>query len=282
MKKPRKRKKAKKKIEKLIAEGGARSNHFWKTRKKILNQTKHNEEYDLITEEGETITDPNKSKEFIAQHYEELYQAREGRPEHQKWTKHIQMMTQIIESNRNRMIPEEAFTTKEIKTAIKSLKRGKALGPDEIPNELLIEANSNTIEIYKKMMNYILKSGNIPEQWTEGKLIRLYKGKGTKGKCSNERGITLASNMGKLFERLINNRATPRVNMSEAQAGGTKGRATVDHILVLKELINIARKNKKQAYLIYGHLPKAPIAEQNSSIKLFTLCTILLISRYQF
>ena len=46
----------------------------------------------------------------------------------------------------------------------------------------------------------------IPPQWKEGSLKRLYKGKGVKGKCSNERGITLASNVGKPFERLVNNR----------------------------------------------------------------------------
>ena len=69
-----------------------------------------------------------------------------------------------------------------------------------------------------------------------------------KGKCSNERGITLASNVGKMFERLINNRMVPRVDMTDAQAGGIKGRATVDHILVLKEIANIAKKQKKGVY----------------------------------
>ena len=37
-----------------------------------------------------------------------------------------------------------------------------------------------------------------------------------KRKCSNERGITLANNFGKLFERIVNNRITPKINMTEA------------------------------------------------------------------
>ena len=41
------------------------------------------------------------------------------------------------------------------------------------------------------------------KEWEEGEIIRLYKGKGVKGKCSNERGITLASNVGKVYERII-------------------------------------------------------------------------------
>ena len=107
------------------------------------------------------------------------------------------------------------------------------------------------------MMNSILNTTDIPEQWKEGTLKRLYKGKGIKGKCSNERGITLASNAGKLFERLVNNRVVPTVQMTDAQAGGIKGRATVDHILVLKELAHITKKAKKELILVYLDVTKA-------------------------
>ena len=107
------------------------------------------------------------------------------------------------------------------------------------------------------MMNNILQTTKIPQQWKEGYLKRLYKGKGVKGKCSNERGITLASNVGKMFERLINNRMVPRVEMTDAQAGGIKGRATVDHILILKELANIAKRKRKELILVYLDVTKA-------------------------
>ena len=107
------------------------------------------------------------------------------------------------------------------------------------------------------MMNYILNTADIPPQWREGNLKRLYKGKGTKGKCSNERGITLASNVGKVFERLINNRMNPKVQMTDAQAGGIKGRAAVDHILILKELANITKNSRKQLILVYLDVTKA-------------------------
>ena len=101
---------------------------------------------------------------------------------------------------------EPEFTTKEMTTVIKSLRRGKSNGPDGIPNEVFIESTEPNRETHRRIMNNILKTTIIPAQWKEGSLKRLYKGKGTKGKCSNERGITLASNVGKVFERLINNR----------------------------------------------------------------------------
>ena len=90
-----------------------------------------------------------------------------------------------------------------------------------------------------------------------GEITRLYKGKGTKGKCSNERGITLASNFGKLFERIVNNRITPKINMTESQAGGQKGKATVDHLLRLKNTIKHIRQNRKNAYVAFLDVTKA-------------------------
>ena len=63
--------------------------------------------------------------------------------------------------------------------------------------------------------------------------------------CSNERGITLASNTGKMYERIINNRVMKSVEMTEAQAGGQKGKSTTDHILIIKELMQKAKEEKK-------------------------------------
>ena len=127
-----------------------------------------------------------------------------------------------IEESIDDLPNEPEFTNEEIYNVLKSLKKGKAPGPDGIPNEAMKNFDKHTMEIYKQEMNKILESMEIPPQWTEGILKRLYKGKGQKGKCSNERGITLASNIGKMFERLINNRINEQINMSDAQAGGIK------------------------------------------------------------
>ena len=45
--------------------------------------------------------------------------------------------------------------------------------------------------------------------------------------------------------------------MSDAQAGGIKGRATTDHILILKELVHIAKQGKKNIILTYLDVTKA-------------------------
>ena len=59
-----------------------------------------------------------------------------------------------------------------------------------------------------------------------------------------KRGITLASNVGKVFERIINERVRTKVKMSENQAGGKKNSATTDHILILQTAIKeMIKKN---------------------------------------
>ena len=246
-----------KRIKKIIQEGGVKSDSFWKIRKRIMNKSKPDEAYDTITEDGITLTDPEEAKEYIANYYETLYQAREGTVEYAEWTDSIKQKVKDIEENINDLQEEPPFIPEELITVIKSLKPGKAPGPDGIPNELLKRANEQTLPIYLEEMNKILKNMEIPPQWTEGDLKRLYKGKGKKGKCSNERGITLASNIGKTFERLVNNRIIPLVNMSDAQAGGIKGRATVDHILILKEMIHISKLQKQETLLTYLDVTKA-------------------------
>ena len=82
----------------------------------------------------------------------------------------------------------------ELVTAIKKLRRKKSTGPDEIPNELFIEADKDTKHIIMTALNKINKEMAIPQEWQKGEICRIFKGKGIKGKCSNERGLTLSSN----------------------------------------------------------------------------------------
>ena len=197
------------------------------------------------------------SYEYIADYYENLYQAREGKIEYQQWTNKIQSKVKEIEEDLATKPPVEKFSKKEMNTTIQHLKRNKANGPDNIPNELFKEADYSTKRIVLDSMKRIAIEQNIPAQWQVGNILRLYKGKGVKGKCSNERGITLASNMGKVFERMVNERAKNLVTMSEFQAGGVKGKATVDHILLMKEVITHLKNKRESIYLVFLDVTKA-------------------------
>ena len=65
-------------MEKIIQEGGVKGNRFWKIRKNIM-RTNNQYEHDLITENDREVQEPDETKEYIAEYYENLYQAREGK-----------------------------------------------------------------------------------------------------------------------------------------------------------------------------------------------------------
>ena len=247
--------KTEERIKQITNKAKINPNTIWETKKRT--RTDNNLAYKTITEEGTTLTDPQKTKEHIADYFEDLYQARPGTPEYETWTNHIEKTVEVIQAADQQEKKTENITYKELNKVIKKLKRKKSLGPDEIPNETFIEANKDTREIFRSALNRIHEKEEIPESWQLGHILRLYKGKGIKGKCSNERGITLASNPGKLYERIINERVKKQVQLTEAQAGGIPGSATCDHLTILDQTIQEIREEKKTAYIIFLDVQKA-------------------------
>ena len=244
------------KLQTLI-KNNVTTKEFWKTRSKVTGN-KDKEPYDTITEEGETITSQKRTIDYIADYYENLYQAREGDEKNKKWTEELLNKIKEIEEEMKTKpnIPE--ITLQEIKTQIKKLKRRKAIGPDKIPYEVFIEANDETLEIYRKYLNKLIYEHEIPEIWGEGEVMRNYKGKNkTKGKCSSERGITFASNFEKLLERIINERIKNIIKITEAQLGGKQGASTADHLILMKEMITEAKNGNKPLYMVFLDVEKA-------------------------
>ena len=244
-------------LNKIHEKAKLNPNTIWEARKRAKGCKEL--EYNTYTEEGIQITDPEQTKEHIANYFEELYQAREGTAEYSEWTNRIK--TSVHKALEKPQLmgkdDENRISEKEMNQVIKKLKRKKSLGPDKIPNEMFIEADKETRLILKEIMETIHKTEEIPNSWEEGEIIRLYKGKGLKGKCSNERGITLASNIGKVYERIINERVKKQVNITKAQAGGKPGCSTVDHLIVLKQTIDEITTNGKTAYIIFLDVQKA-------------------------
>ena len=65
-----------------------------------------------------------------------------------------------------------------------------------------------------------------PVDWVLAVIVPLYKGKGDVHECSNSRGISLLSVVGKVYGRILINRIRDRSEgvISEVQGGFWKGR----------------------------------------------------------
>ena len=98
---------------------------------------------------------------------------------------------------------------------------------------------------------------DVPQQWNKGDMVNLSKPKGDKEMLTNKRGLTLTSNVGKLFERVLNNRVVEVLPFSEAQAGGRPGRCTVDQHFILHEVVKQRRSENKPTYCAFLDVHKA-------------------------
>ena len=154
------------------------------------------------------------------------------------------------------------FTSVEVKNVLSHLKNNKSAGADLILNEFLKYSNDVMCTVLTKLFNVVLNSGVVPEAWTKGIIIPIYKKKGDDTDPNNYRGISLLSCIGKVFTSLVSSRISTYVENFEIlggeQAGFRKKYSTVDHVFVLNGLIDIYSKmKKKKLYCCFVDYSKA-------------------------
>ena len=97
------------------------------------------------------------------------------------------------------------ITADEIKSVVQKLKSGKSAGSDNILDEYIKYTLDAMLAIYVFLLfNVILDKGTIPESWTEGIIIPIYKNKGSKLDPASYRGITLNSCLSKTCTAVLN------------------------------------------------------------------------------
>lgn len=153
------------------------------------------------------------------------------------------------------------ITIKEVKDAIKNLKRNKAACPcDDILNEFFIESTDILGGHITDLFNKLFNAGYFPQSWSLGYIVPIHK-KGDKNDPSNYRGITLLSNFGKLFTSVLTNRIEKWIEenkiIPDTQFGFRKGCSTVDAIFVLHNLIQHFIHNSLRLPCAFIDLKKA-------------------------
>ena len=157
---------------------------------------------------------------------------------------------------------DEEITDIEIKSAIRSLKSGKASGPDELPPEFFKAAEAKILPYLTKLFNKIYNSSYFPIGWSRSVIVPLHK-KGDKNNPGNYRGISLLNIASKIFTSILNKRLTKWVEsegkVCEEQAGFRKGYSTVDHVYTLMSMISncLNGKRKSKLYVAFIDYQKA-------------------------
>ena len=153
-------------------------------------------------------------------------------------------------------VTDDPIQPQEVLDAIQSLKANKSGGPSGIPPGLLKLMPARWIVFLATLFSILLTNCTYPCRWTYTKLIILFK-KGSRDDCGNYRGISLMDSIAKLYDIIINRRLCRWFTPDREQAGSTKGRGCLEHIISLRLLIDYAKCKKAPLFIVYVDFSKA-------------------------
>ena len=125
---------------------------------------------------------------------------------------------------------------------VKFLKRGKAPGPDTIPNEVLrLGTTTSLFHHLAKLFTSSIQLGYIPTAWKVATLRMLLKPDKLPSLTTSYRPISLISSIMKLFERAIEQRLRSHLEhigfINKHQSGFRRAKSTDDHLFRLSQSI---------------------------------------------
>ena len=148
-----------------------------------------------------------------------------------------------------------------ISEIVNKLNLKKAAGRDEISPFMLKMGGDAMILLLEKLFNICLELGKTPEIWNKGLIIPIQKMEGMIVNVDKFRPICLLSVIGKIFERLVNNRLS---NISSKlfwlprfQAGFVKNKSTLNNLVELQQEIHSSYSNNEYMVAIFLDIKKA-------------------------
>ena len=227
---------------------------FWKEKKQMTR----NNTLDSLTvkdEMGNRKYESEEIKQCVANYYENLYRYKTKRPHPYHNELHQKILNNKMDYSYDQLHYNLPPTKDEIRQIINEKKNGKST-PD-IKNEMLKNPGENMIDFIYPLVTTIWKEEKIPSVWNEGTITSLWKGKGDKESLTNHRGITTSSAIGTVIDSLLDKRIQQIIPYTEAQGGGKAGASTCDHLFLLRAIIDISKKQKRQTFITFYDVSKA-------------------------
>ena len=93
----------------------------------------------------------------------------------------------------------------EVASVLQSMANAKAVGPDELPVELLklgLHHETTVLQEFHRVITRVWRDGRVPPRWRDAVLKVLDKKK-DRTDCGNYRGISLVADAGKVLLKIV-------------------------------------------------------------------------------
>ena len=144
----------------------------------------------------------------------------------------------------------------ETKKALRSMANGKAMGPDELPAELLklglSDSSHEILLAFHDIIVAVWMTGEVPQEWKNATIKVLHKKK-DRTECSNYRGLSLVAHAGKVLLKIV---AITGI-LPEEQCGFRPQRSTTDMMFVVRRLQELGRTSNTSLEICFIDLAKA-------------------------
>ena len=150
---------------------------------------------------------------------------------------------------------------RDVRRIVYKMRSFSAPGPDGIQPVMMKKLPAYQ-HVLATLFSRIIQSGEVPPSWHKGRVIFIHK-KGDRNNISNYRPITLTSVVSKAFNSILNRRLCDFLNDNgyidrTTQKGFQKGiQGCTEHTLVLKRVIDVAKKRKHAAHVVWLDIANA-------------------------
>ena len=152
----------------------------------------------------------------------------------------------------------------ETKKTLRSMANGKAIGPDELPAELLklglSDSSHEILLAFHDIIVAIWMTRKVPQEWKDATIKVLHKKK-DRTECSNYRGLSLVAHAGKVLLKIVANRLGDFCEevgiLPEEQSGFRPQRSTTDMMFVVRRLQELGRTSNASLEICFIDLAKA-------------------------
>ena len=151
----------------------------------------------------------------------------------------------------------------ETKKALRYMANGEAMGPDELPAELLKlgppDSSHEILLAFDGIIVAVRMTGEVPQEWKDATIKVLHKKDRTE--CGNYRGLSLVAHAGKVLFKIVANRLGDFCEevwiLPEKQCGFRPQRSTTDMMFVVRRLEELGRTTNTSLEICFIDLAKA-------------------------